>query len=159
MTPQKHKQQDKQLFKQHRRRQQAEVSGGGGDASCDESKCVSTGLSYQRYNDSFTCYTNINYPTSMMCADGFKPRIVESEPTALFYGDVLQYFTCCPPGLSVEANVNRHCSDPTTNFETNDNNSTSMVCDDDESLPYPRQMKTNKNFTLDDPVSLYVCFD
>uniref|UniRef100_A0A7S4ENL7 G-protein coupled receptors family 1 profile domain-containing protein n=1 Tax=Pseudo-nitzschia australis TaxID=44445 RepID=A0A7S4ENL7_9STRA len=49
-------------------------------ALCDESKCVSTGLSAAAFNNSFTCYgdeTGEFYP--MMCADGYLPQIVDSE--------------------------------------------------------------------------------
>ena len=117
MTPQKQK--------QKRRKQQDVVSD---DDGCDESKCVSKGLSYDLYNNSFTCYSNDNgykgwayfledYYYPMMCADGYKPRIVESEQNVLDgWERTNQYFTCCPPGLSTETNISRHCSDPIVNF-------------------------------------------
>eukprot|EP00537_Pseudo-nitzschia_pungens_P011238 CAMPEP_0172397932 /NCGR_PEP_ID=MMETSP1061-20121228/33425_1 /TAXON_ID=37318 /ORGANISM="Pseudo-nitzschia pungens, Strain cf. pungens" /LENGTH=750 /DNA_ID=CAMNT_0013130263 /DNA_START=120 /DNA_END=2372 /DNA_ORIENTATION=+ len=84
---------------------------------CDESKCVSRGLSHL-YNHSFTCYGD-NKDFSMMCADGYLPRVVEDEPlvTATVAGGIessFQYFTCCPPDIpsSEATSFTRLCSDP-----------------------------------------------
>ena len=111
---------------------------------CDESKCVSKGLSVSRFNDSFACYGDENgefYP--MVCADGYEPRIVLDgadpvwddfpswvttisnrlelsvqnteclEDTNNTNCVQLKYFTCCPPGRSIEeleeSLLQRHC--------------------------------------------------
>lgn len=168
MTPQKQKQQQ-----QHRRPQQDEAND---DDDCDESKCVSTGMSGD-FNSSFTCFTDGRYDP-MMCADGYKPRIVEKEPTVLDnllsmdddrydqFDVSYQYFTCCPPRLSAKTNISRRCSNPTTNFygsivaNTNNNksNSTSMICNDD-TRPYPHQMKMNKHANSGELIPSYMCCD
>jgi len=160
MTQQQQQQQQQpQQQQQHRRQQQDKVVSDDDDDGCDESKCVSKSLS-ENFINSFTCYSNDNindYGTwnysPMMCADGYKPRSVESEPTVSDY----QYFTCCPPELSAKINVSRHCSDPIIDAyvpyfgyinET-------IVCDD-ESRPYSRQMKTSFIF---EEVESYMCCD
>jgi len=146
---------------------------------CDESKCVSRGLSLLS-NHSFTCYGNgVNFP--MMCADGYQPRVIDTEPSILdttpleelsehfpwMYredgGDVLlQYFTCCPPDLSADSTITRRCSDPTTTVD--DNTDVSLVCNDNNTWMHPRQMKTN-NAELYTPlytvalVQSYMCCD
>jgi hypothetical protein len=81
------------------------------DNGCDESKCVSTGLSYHLFNYSFTCYADGGrFP--MMCADGYTPRVVDAESPVLddFYPDVrpYKYFACCPPNISSKASPSRH---------------------------------------------------
>ena len=158
--------QQQQQQQQRRRQQQDEIVGGDDDdgdddGACDESKCVSTGMG-RDFNLSFTCYTDDDdYYYPMMCADGFKPRVVESEPPAFsdmsnddyWASKSYQYFTCCPPKLSAETNVNRHCSDPIVNsIESINNNGTSMICNDD-TRPYPREMKTREE------VESYMCCD
>lgn len=108
------------------------------DDDCDESKCVTwNGKSVSDPFDPFpfTCYSNDGvFP--MACTNGYKPQIVANEPTILREVKMMvydkfpqQYFTCCPPDLSSNVNVSRHCSDP---------NSTS--CDEDSTRPYARQM-------------------
>jgi hypothetical protein len=101
------------------------------DDLCDESKCVSTGPSGYLFNYSFSCYTDGDrHP--MMCADGYMPRIVENESADYLDGyyyyngdtdktlfvpvamNTFQYFTCCPPNLSPDADVSRHCSNSTS---------------------------------------------
>lgn len=44
---------------------------------CDESKCVSIGLSAGNKN-TFTCYGDDGEYYPMICADGYEPRVVES---------------------------------------------------------------------------------
>jgi len=101
-----------------------------GHYGCDESKCVSKGLS-NIFNGSFTCYGDEDgefYP--MMCADGFLPFVVDEDddetsspqmkaPTAEGQGSnglvsSMVYFTCCPPQQhrSATTPVRRRCSDP-----------------------------------------------
>jgi hypothetical protein len=128
---------------------------------CDESKCVSTGLSWQLFNDSFTCYAGGEYYRAMMCADGYKPNIVVNETTIYYGGYEFQYFTCCPPNPSSNVIVSCHCSNST---------SVDNGCDDttkpyhhemktsSSNKPYPRQMKTRKSL-YDDDVESYVCCD
>lgn len=111
------------------------------DAICDESKCISyADTAYDVYGSySFTCYYNDDLDYPMMCANGYAPRIVDTEPIIqgklrLFY----QYFTCCPPDLDLNLNINvtRHCS----NAEEIDlNENITMICEDDVNRPYPRQ--------------------
>jgi len=88
---------------------------------------------------------------------------VESEQTVLDgWERNNQYFTCCPPGLSTDTNVSRHCSDPTVNFIDGDYDyfgyiNETISCDD-ESRPYPRQMKTGKDY-YNQEVESYMCCD
>jgi hypothetical protein len=139
---------------------------------CDESKCVSTGLDMLS-NLSFTCYAADNY-RPMMCADGYKPRIVENETTVYYGGYDYQYFTCCPPNLSSNVKVSRHCSNSTSiNNGWEDPNNNKMVCDDttkpyhhemktsSSNKPYPRQMKTRRFRYYDfyDDVESHICCD
>lgn len=97
--------------------------------ACDESKCVARGRNdfepgqqflYDRFDDEdvTTCYGDANgdfFPK--MCADGFVPVTIDSEPTVSVTGATkncinnlwrayilhefkdlpLEYFTCCPP--------------------------------------------------------------
>ena len=109
-----------------------DVGDGRDDSSCDESKCVSLGLSWN-FNESFTCYTDDDlFP--MMCADGYQPRVVDSVSPVLETVDpiwligwwfdshspnsetgnpfLFRYYTCCPPDLPFEIEGSRHCSDP-----------------------------------------------
>jgi hypothetical protein len=104
---------------------------------CDESKCVSTGLHWIFFNGSFTCYTDGGDWDPMMCADVYKPRIVENETIIKHpyhpYGrdPYYQYFTCCSPNLSSDADVSRHCSNSTTmNNGLGDPSNNAMICDD-----------------------------
>jgi hypothetical protein len=139
---------------------------------CDESKCVSTGLSWTLFNDAFTCYAFDNY-NHMVCADGYKPRFVENETTVYYGGYDYQYFTCCPPNLSSDVKVSRHCSNSTSvNNGWEDPNNDTMVCDDttktyprwgdddDDDVnklankPYPRKMKTTGL-----GIESYICCD
>lgn len=114
--------------------------------TCDESKCVSTGMSR---GPSFTCYGDLDgifFP--MMCADGFVPEVVEDEPPQIVDngdgsgGIALWYFTCCPPYdlSSNTTDATRHCSDPITapmGLEGNNG-----LCSNEGTREYPRQMKT-----------------
>jgi len=145
---------------QQQQQQQSEVSDG-----CDESKCVSTGLSkYSNY--SFTCYGDGEY-YPMMCADGYQPRVVENETLGLdsypswVYGQdsgeiIIPYFTCCPPDLSSETNINRHCSNPYATAD--ENNNITVICDD-VTWQHPRQMKTNTDLYNGQLVQSYMCCD
>ena len=82
----------------------------GASSACDESKCVSLGLSED--HSTFTCYyaggdshydvpiivSNKNNYFPMMCADGYQPRPVDAEPLVRtdMYGineDDFHYFT------------------------------------------------------------------
>ena len=138
------------------------------EAACDESKCVSWGAGDQ-WNDSFTCYNDMDY---MVCADGFRPHIVEDEPR-IFYNNpyiedfsfYVSYFTCCPPN-TMNA-VSRQCSNPKTiefdsDFQGDRNNYIpDGICDDDE-RKYPRRMKVRLTRSLDGtPEYVYsvVCCD
>jgi hypothetical protein len=130
---------------------------------CDESKCVSTGLDMLS-NYSFTCYADVSGEIldHMMCADGYKPRLVENETDIDSYGYPLQYFSCCPPNLSSDVKVSRHCSNPTSicNVLEEHNNKT-IVCDD-TNKPHPRPMKTKtKGSSYDEAYLLesYICCD
>lgn len=123
---------------------------------CDESKCVSGDLGY-RHNYSFTCYGNAFFKP-LMCADGYQPRVVESEP--LLYEELpYKYFTCCPPDMSTEIHVARNCSDPlvtevfdlATDDGIDDDSIGMMLCNND-TRPYPRRMKTHI-------FSSYMCCD
>jgi len=136
---------------------------------CDESKCVSKGLSYL-YNNSHTCYGERDgFDVPMMCADGFLPVVIDSEPTLLHEDLVgfgfgkgqanVSYFTCCPPyQSSPNTNVerSRKCSDPI---------STSMDFDDevcaDKTQKNPRQMKSSVKweFPFLRTVDSFVCCD
>jgi hypothetical protein len=139
---------------------------------CDESKCLSNGLPWT-FN-SFTCYTDGSDWYPMMCADGFKPQIVENETTVDNCGYDFQYFTCCPPNLSPDTDVGRHCSNP-IGYDSFNNDT--MVCDDDTTTtylrwgddqyvdddddvnklanrPYPREMKTTRW-----SIESYICCD
>ena len=124
---------------------------------CDESKCVSTGLSWTLFNKSFTCYTDgTDWDYPMMCADGYKPRrTVENETTVYNDGYDFQYFTCCPPNLSADVKVSRHCSN-STSINPDEN---TIVCDD-TTKPYPHEMKTSSSNSIyrSEYVS-YVCCD
>ena len=115
-------------------------------SSCDESKCVSTGLYYE-LNRTHTCYGDDGEFHPRMCIDGFVPVVVESEP-ARGSSDVwenendnisVQYFTCCPPNQSSydEIDATRHCSDPILNIEDGD---ASTICQSQEIRVYPRRM-------------------
>ena len=128
--------------------------GSAGTASCDESKCVSFGMSI---NGSFTCYANDDeYP--MMCADGFKPLDVTNEPPVLDEsGNFLyRYFTCCQPDLSppLPSNFIRHCSDSFSIASDFDDNNTS-ICDHNTTRSYPRHLKTDKAYMCCDSVINY----
>jgi hypothetical protein len=152
-------QQNEQQKQRRQQQEQSEASDG-----CDESKCVSTGLGHLRKN-SFTCYGDGEY-YPMMCADGYQARVVEEEsPISDNYphwaywqdGEVLtQYFTCCPPDLSAENNVTRHCSNPVAT--TDDNNNISMICNDDV-RQHSRQMKPNMDLFSGQLVQSYMCCD
>jgi hypothetical protein len=130
---------------------------------CDESKCVSTGLSRQLFNGAFTCYARSTFYEPMMCADGYKPRIVKNEyvdvSTHPIFDSYYQYFTCCPPNnLSSDdvidvINSGRHCSNSTSINNRYDSNIKTIVCDD-PTKPYPRPMK--KTYT---GIKSYVCCD
>ena len=123
----------------------------GGNNGCDESKCVSTGLSFI-FKSSFTCYFIEEYDKGMyddnvpmICADGYQPQIVENE--AIVYdnwGTPNHYFTCCPPNLLFDdanhTSVRRHCSNQTTVVDSNN----TMICED-HNRPYPRPMKNKVN--------------
>jgi hypothetical protein len=56
-----------------------------------------------------------------------------------------QYFTCCPPDLPLNVNVDRHCSNSWTTLvvasseEIDLNDNSTMICED-ENQPYPRTM-------------------
>ena len=113
---------------------------------CDESKCVSSGLWFL-FNYSFTCYIDVDGP--MMCADGYQAQLVEKETTS---SDNYHYFTCCPPTNNSSSYV-RHCSNTTTLRDLNN----TMICEDN-TRPYPRQMKTQALLN-DDGVHSYVCCD
>jgi hypothetical protein len=119
------------------------------DDLCDESKCVSTGLSRSYFSSTFTCYSDGTWYNPMMCADGYKPRIVENETANYSYdyldfSELILYFTCCPPNLSPDADVSRHCSNPTSINGHKDPINETTVCDD-PTKPYHRQMKTRKD--------------
>jgi len=101
------------------------------DYNCDESRCVSSSLS-DLFNNSFNCYADGDrFPS--MCSDGYKPRIVQTEPFLYNnntedddddYTKLLKpfkYYSCCPPNLAPEIKVSRHCSNPTTDFNSIDN--------------------------------------
>jgi len=123
---------------------------------CDESKCVSGDLGYH-HNYSFTCYGNELFKP-LMCADGYQPRIVESEP--LLYEELpYTYFTCCPPDISTEIQIARNCSNPFVDdvfeFATDDgidDDSIGMMLCSNDTRSYPRRMKSNR-FTS------YMCCD
>ena len=156
---QQQQQEDELILKQ----QEEEVVSSHHDG-CDESKCVSLGLSDKNNgSSSFTCYTDGggNYP--MMCADRYEPRLVKNESSLFQDKDIFAYYTCCPPDLSPETNVVRHCSNPitTTNSSIFDHSSNATVlCEEDEARPYTRQMKNPSQ--MDDKYlnsSSYVCCD
>jgi hypothetical protein len=112
---------------------------------CDESKCVSTGTGWL-FHYTFTCYTDGGDQHPMMCADGYKPRIIENE-TIIYhpYNEKYipyQYFTCCPPNLSSDTDVICHCSNSTSINGWEDPTNKTIVCDD-INKPYRREMKTN----------------
>ena len=124
---------------------------------CDESKCVSNGLSKEYFNDSFTCYADVgDYALYgiMMCADGYQPKIVENEPIvdSDLNGNSYYYFTCCPPKPQSYAKTSRHCSNTTLSIGFDN----SMICEDNN-RPYPRRME-NRTF-LNDSVESYICCD
>ena len=112
----------------------------------------------------------MNFP--MMCADGYQPRVIDTEPPVLYTtppwmswkdrADVLsRYYTCCPPDLSADTTaVTRDCSDPTT---MDDNANISLVCNDIDTRQYPRPMKTNHHIqpTLNHMITetSYMCCD
>ncbi|OEU06015.1 hypothetical protein FRACYDRAFT_256861 [Fragilariopsis cylindrus CCMP1102] len=130
---------------------------------CDESKCVSTGLSWEYFNNSFTCYAEVGdyalyHSANMMCADGYQPEIVENEPIVYsdFYpGDPYYYFTCCPPKPQSDAKISRHCSNTTLSIGFDNN----MICEDNN-RPYPRRMKNSTYLSeYDDSVESYICCD
>jgi hypothetical protein len=137
--------------------------------SCDESKCASIGLAYL-FGYSFTCYTDdILFP--MICSHGHIPRIVETEPginstfrlgafpkiqktePLILGGNNIdlasyQYYTCCPPYLPLDVNINRHCTnssssifDASNSLENDDQNENSLIVCEDESRPYHRNME------------------
>eukprot|EP00536_Pseudo-nitzschia_multiseries_P003812 jgi/Psemu1/323189/estExt_fgenesh1_pg.C_600009 len=92
MTPSGRRRQEEEEEEQQDEDKIIESGGGsGGDGlslshtggACDESKCVSRGLSHL-YNHSFTCYGD-NKDFSMMCADGYLPRVVEDEPLLTYF--------------------------------------------------------------------------
>jgi hypothetical protein len=132
---------------------------------CDESKCVSTGLSHL-FNDSFTCYADGGrFP--MICADGYMSRVVDKEPLVRddYYCvvDPYKYFTCCPPNISSNTSLSRHCSNSTSIDGMEDNNNNTVICGD-TTKPYPRPMKTRKYIYYDDDddaflIESFVCCD
>jgi hypothetical protein len=150
---------------QQQQQQQEEVV--ADDSICDESKCVSYGL-YNHFNYSFSCYgDNIYYP--FVCADGYIPRVVNTEPTLVAWNDfaytftedknlIYQYYTCCPPDLPINTtNVTRHCSNSTIVNYINEKEGGRMECKDDI-LRFPRQLKTNK-FLASNNIESYMCCD
>jgi hypothetical protein len=91
----------------------------------------------------------------MVCADGYKPRIVENETAIdLFDGYPYQYFTCCPSNLSSDADVSRRCSNSTLINDLCDPMNKTIDCDD-TIIQYPRQMKNN-SLSID---SYIICCD
>jgi hypothetical protein len=144
-----------------------EISSNNKDGYCDESKCVSTSLSLGLFSNSFICYTDGSdrYLHPMMCSDGYKPRLVENEAIVyepFYFGgsyynnaDRYQYFTCCPPNLSSDADVSRHCSNSTSiNNGCDDSNNKTIECNDTTNKPYPRKMKTTGG-----GIESYLCCD
>jgi hypothetical protein len=134
---------------------------------CDESKCVSTGGNWRPFNNSFTCYTGGNgrFYRPMMCADGYKPRIVDTEEPLIWDDIPYQYFTCCPPNLSPDVDVSRHCSNTTSRNCSYDQDNNTLVCDD-TNKPYPRQMRNRTKdstyiigYSVKDLVKSYICCD
>lgn len=124
-----------------------------GDA-CDESKCVSKGMSYL-YEDSFTCFGNDGILFPMMCADGFLPVIVEDEPPQMhttWWGPTqVSYFTCCPPqqlsSNTTDDAVSRQCSDPITvtdSVDDGDSERLNSLCNTNETQKYRRDMKSSR---------------
>jgi len=135
---------------------------------CDESKCVSRGMS-NFYNGSFTCYGDDGSFYPMMCADGFLPVMVDDEPFNAVVDEngggkiSVGYFTCCPPYESNEpydlvlltsnstdaynaTDVTRRCSDPITvpiDSKLDDYESTDNICDDQDIRKYPRTMQSS----------------
>ena len=127
------------------------------DDGCDESKCVSTGLSHDGFNYSFTCYTENEY-SPMICADGYQPQIVENE--AIVYSNLYEdrpfyYFTCCPPNTSSGVNPSRHCSDSNTLSGLNN----TMISCEENNRPYPRRMENYTRNYNNDLVESYICCD
>jgi len=131
--------------------------------ACDESKCVSKGLS-EIVNDTFTCYGDNGAFYPMMCADGFLPKVVEDEPPYIEKGvdgaqdTFLRYFTCCPPDriLPQPLDATRHCNDPVTLPEVDLYETFATICDDDVNRKYPRRMKSS---TLWSNAEAVVCCD
>ena len=122
------------------------------DYNCDESRCVSSSLS-DLFNNSFNCYADGDkFP--FMCSDGYKPRIVETEPFLYnnntedddnYYTKLLKpfkYYTCCDPNLSPEINVSRHCSDPTTDYNSIDN---VIAKEENDKITFMNNSNSNSN--------------
>jgi hypothetical protein len=134
--------------------------------SCDESKCASIGLAHL-FGITLTCYTDeILFP--MICSHGYIPRIMETEPTikSIFrlgafpkiqktenWGTDIdklvtyQYYTCCPPDVPLDININRHCTNSSSIFDATKNaedghlhDHSLMICED-ENKPYLRKME------------------
>ena len=100
----------------------------------------------------------------MMCADGYQPRVIDTEPSILGAAfpwmdwkdgrdGLLQYFTFCPLDLFADSTITRHCSDPITTVD--DNTNISLVCNDNDIWKYPREMKNN----YAKAVYFFVCCD
>jgi hypothetical protein len=133
---------------------------------CDESKCASIGLAYL-FGITLTCYTDdILFP--MICSHGHIPRIVETEPTIKstfrlgafpkiqktenFVTNIdklvtYQYYTCCPPDVPIDINIDRHCTNSSSIFDASKGNEDGhlhdhslMICED-ENRPYLRKME------------------
>lgn len=112
---------------------------------CDESKCVSLGMS-SLHDSSFTCYGDDGSFFPMMCADGFLPVVVENDVNDAIEngGHSLSYFTCCPPHPEEAVDPTRHCSDPITpEFPIHGNETASGICDDFVTWKHPRRMKAS----------------
>jgi len=115
------------------------VANAGG---CDESKCVSKGLTELNYG-SHTCWgDDYGFYLPKMCSDGFLPRNVEGVPPAMgtFLGNPMpvSYFTCCPPDHP-PSNETRQCSDPIPGLT--DDEDAVVYCNPDTGMT-TRQMKT-----------------
>ena len=131
---------------------------------CDESLCISNS---RTFNGSFSCYTDSSSDSPMMCADGYIPQIIQKEASFRIVNhndddDKISitdwdYFTCCPPNMSSDVNITRHCSDPIIHKS---NNSEAAVCTDNTSQPHLRQMKTSKLMIHGYPGDIpFVCCD
>ena len=156
------------------------VAAADGSDYCDESKCVSLGLS--EHWSTFTCFANTEW-FPMMCSDGFQPRIVPEEPPlwdnsnvpgmystslpAIGWAGPYYYFTCCPPTLPA-LSLQRHCSNATrirVDHLTNSSNktqhmmNTTMNCTNDPQRSYPRIMNTHYGNIGEQLFGAYMCCD